>query len=72
MGFAEFFVDFYVGNSLQNRKQFILPIMMAIFQCVDICQQMYKEEKPIKLVFQYEEQTLEYKNPKYIKFEKGE
>ena len=69
MGIIEFYVDIYVGKNLADRKRFVLPIMMAIFQCADMCQQLSSESNPIKAVFYYDGNSLEYKNKKYIESE---
>ena len=72
MGIIEFYVDIYVGKSLTDRKRFVLPIMMAILQSVDMCQQLSNEKNPIKAIFYCEGDSLEYKNKAYEKFESGE
>ena len=69
MGISEFYVDIYVGKSLADRKRFVLPIMMAILQCTDMCQQLANENSPIKAIFYYDGNSLEYKNKKYIESE---
>lgn len=71
MGIVDFYVEFYVGTEVTNRQKFILPVMMAILQCSDLCQQLYHENSPVKAIFYYDGNQLEYKNPKYIEFEKG-
>lgn len=73
MNITQFLVEIYIGNALVGRQEMILPIIVAIQQCVDICKQAYQDSQPIMIVFTNENlERLEYKNPSYIRFEKGE
>ena len=73
MNITQFLVEVYIGNALVGRQEMILPIIVAIQQCVDICKQAYQDSQPTMIVFANENlERLEYKNPSYIRFEKGE
>ncbi len=68
----QFIVEFYLGNALASRKQLILPFVLAVQQASDICKQIYEETQPIKVIFiNSDNETLEYKNAAFIKFEGG-
>lgn len=72
MGFTQFLVEIFIGNQIAERKAYALPIFVAIAQSSDICIQAHNDSQPIKIVFHNSEgETLEYKNPAFIKFEGG-
>ena len=51
----------------------ILPFVLAVQQCTDLCKQIYEERNPLRAVFiNSAGETLEYKNPAFNKFEGGD
>ncbi|MBP3707544.1 MAG: hypothetical protein J6J36_02910 [Clostridia bacterium] len=72
MNITQFILEVYIGNALSSRQQMVLPVIIAIQQAVGLCQQVYGEAQPMKLVFinEYGE-MIEYKNPAFLKFERG-
>jgi hypothetical protein len=72
VGITQFLLEVYIGNALSSRQELVLPIIIAIQQAIGLCEQIYQEAQPMKLVFTNEYgETIEYKNPAYIKFEEG-
>lgn len=72
MGFVQFLIEVYIGNQIAERKGFALPFFIAVQQATDICTAIYKDKQPIRVVFHNSDgETLEYKNPAFIKFEGG-
>lgn len=70
MNITQFILEVYIGNALSSRQQLVLPVIIAIQQAVGLCQQIYSEAQPMRLVFinEYGE-IIEYKNPAFLKFE---
>ena len=70
MELVQFLIEIYIGNDLASRQSIILPVIMAIKQCVQVCLEIKDEQQPIMVRFiKQDGEFLEYKNNLYIKFE---
>lgn len=73
MELIQFIIEIYLGKDLVNRQKMILPFVLAVQQCTDLCKQIYEERNPLRAVFiNSAGETLEYKNPAFNKFEGGD
>jgi len=67
---VQFLIEIYIGNDLASRQSIILPVIMAIQQCVQVCLGVKDEQQPIMARFVKQDgEILEYKNNSYIRFE---
>ena len=73
MELVQFLVEVYIGKDLMSRQSLILPVIMAIQQCVQVCMGIKDEQQPIMVRFVKQDgEVLEYKNNPYLRFEGDE